>query len=367
MHKRVLMFAVIMLAGCTSDDGGRGVLRSLSVGSGFACALDIDGAAWCWGMGKNGQLGTGFEKESMRALPVAGEHRFVGICAGYVHACGLDADGAAWCWGENWDGQLGNPSDARRLEPTRVETQERFSSLSCGWEHTCGLGTTGGLWCWGFLGRGVTGDSYFQMFTPTLIDAATDLVELEGKANVQAVLDANGRGRLIPDPTVCDFGGINDMNSGDDSPPPLRQNALWAGITLTAFCAGERFACGLAPQGIWLCTGSVYWDMPCLTAPEPVSTRRFEALACASESVCALDGSGAVWCMGENRRQSLGIDSFEESIVEPQRVATDRQFSGLAINIRNQCALDFMGQAWCWGSFIYSNDDEIITRPTRIQ
>jgi len=71
--------------------------------------------------------------------------------------------------------------------------------------------------------------------------------------------------------------------------------------------------------------------------------------------------------MGENRRQSLGIDSFEESIVEPQRVATDRQFSGLAINIRNQCALDFMGQAWCWGSFIYSNDDEIITRPTRIQ
>jgi len=282
-----------------------------------------------------------------------------------VHACGLDADGAAWCWGENWDGQLGNASDARRLSPTQVETPERFTRLSCGTLHTCALGTAGGVWCWGTLGRLVTME-YFQMRTPTRVDPATDLVRIEGKAHVQAVLDAEGRGRLIPDPTVCDYSDLNDVNQGDDSPPPLRQNALWTGITLIDFCAGERFACGIDAQGTWRCAGAVYFEPGCRLAAEPVSTRRFTSLVCASDSVCALDDAGAVWCMGENQWQFLGIDSPEESVSEPMRVATDRRFSDLAINTRNQCALGAFGEAWCWGTFLSGDYADTITRPIRI-
>lgn len=34
-------------------------VRALAAGYGFACALDAEGAAWCWGANDRGQLGTG--------------------------------------------------------------------------------------------------------------------------------------------------------------------------------------------------------------------------------------------------------------------------------------------------------------------
>jgi len=366
MRKFSCFLAILWLLGCGAEPGGRTGLGSLTVGEGFACGLDSGGAAWCWGMGKNGQLGTGLGEESMRSVAVAGDHRFIDLCAGYVHACGLDDGGVAWCWGENWYGQLGNASDQRRLAPTRVETAERFKKISCGHQHTCALGVNGGAWCWGFLGWGVTTD-YVDMFTPTLVDPAVDLVRIDGKSQVLSVVDAQGRGRLIPDPTVCDPGDTNDVNYGDDSPEPLRQNALWADLRLTHLCAGDGFACGLDAGGTWLCTGSMFYDGTCRTAPEPVASGRFHGLVCASVSACALAEDGAVWCMGENQWQVLGIDSPQDAVTVPAPVATARRFQAVAVNTRNQCAQDALGQAWCWGMFIYSNYNETLTRPIVIQ
>jgi len=260
---------------------------------------------------------------------------------------------------------LGNSSDQRRLAPTRVETEERFSQIACGHQHTCALGVNGGVWCWGFLGYRVTMD-YYQMLAPTLVDPAVDLVRINGKSNILSVIDTEGRGRLIPDPTVCESLEMNDDNYGDDSPEPLRQNALWADLRLSDFCAGELFACGIDEAGTWLCAGNLAWESRCRLRPEPVASGRFHGLVCSDGSACALDHSGAVWCQGWNKFQVLGVDSPGE-VVAPTRIATERRFLKVAINSRNQCALDGKGQAWCWGSFIYSNYDEILTRPTVIQ
>lgn len=64
-----------------------------------ACAVDSDGAAWCWGTNGSGQLGSGVpDKESMSPVKVAGEHNFTTVSAGTAHTCGVDVDGRAWCW-----------------------------------------------------------------------------------------------------------------------------------------------------------------------------------------------------------------------------------------------------------------------------
>ncbi len=61
----------------------------VSVGSGFACGLKIDGTVACWGR---------------NLLPPAGT--FTQVSAGGSHACGLKRDGSVSCWGSNYYAQL---------------------------------------------------------------------------------------------------------------------------------------------------------------------------------------------------------------------------------------------------------------------
>lgn len=134
----------------------------VEAGETFSCALDTDGAAWCWGRDASwGRLGAGEAVGDVgEPVPVAGGHAFVAIHAGGTHACALTADGVAWCWGANDHGQLGVAPDAFDSEapmPVRVDTDLRFSSLRAGNGFTCGITSEARVFCWGLadcLGAG---------------------------------------------------------------------------------------------------------------------------------------------------------------------------------------------------------------------
>ena len=79
---------------------------AVSAGVYHTCALTPAGAAYCWGWGGDGQLGTGFRRPAPAPLAaaetpvaVAGGHAFVAIAAGYQHSCAVTAGGEAYCWG----------------------------------------------------------------------------------------------------------------------------------------------------------------------------------------------------------------------------------------------------------------------------
>ena len=80
---------------------GASGLTQVVMGNRHACALTSGGAAYCWGMGLHGQLGTGTHDGSPTAVPVSGSHRFTAIAAGAYHTCGMTADARVYCWGEN--------------------------------------------------------------------------------------------------------------------------------------------------------------------------------------------------------------------------------------------------------------------------
>ena len=81
---------------------------AIAAGDYHTCAV-VSGRAYCWGSNDSGQLGIGVVDEEVHWTPtlVPGLSGIVSLSAGNDHSCALDGDGAAWCWGLNSAGQLG--------------------------------------------------------------------------------------------------------------------------------------------------------------------------------------------------------------------------------------------------------------------
>ena len=90
-----------------------GVATALAVGYQHNCALLEGGAIRCWGLGENGQLGTGDDKPvglsdfPSDSDPVELNATVVKISAGGAHTCVVLDDNGVMCWGNNNFGQLG--------------------------------------------------------------------------------------------------------------------------------------------------------------------------------------------------------------------------------------------------------------------
>lgn len=128
----------------------------VGVGQGHMCAIDIDGALWCWGRNTQGQAGAGAEINA--GIRRVGERSdFVRVRAEQNHSCALDAEGQMWCFGENLFGELGDGTTEARSTPVLAASGERFVDLELGTFNTCGRRENGVMRCWGMLDAGVLG------------------------------------------------------------------------------------------------------------------------------------------------------------------------------------------------------------------
>lgn len=132
--------------------------ESIATSGYHTCGIATDGRTFCWGLNSYGQSGPagalcddGISEVPCNLTPalVATELRFVQLAAGGRHTCGLTADGAAWCWGDGRRGQLGNGAKAASAVPVRVTGDHVFETIDAGFGHTCGLTAGGAAWCWG--------------------------------------------------------------------------------------------------------------------------------------------------------------------------------------------------------------------------
>jgi alpha-tubulin suppressor-like RCC1 family protein len=150
---------------------GQADLTRVSAGGEFTCADQPDGNVGCFGSNRFGQLGVPptVMSQSFRPVPVARSGTLHGVVSGSIHACALDANGAAWCWGDGAMGKIGVPGAySVSIIPTAVPGGLTFRALAAGDEHTCGITTDNRVYCWGenWYGQLGTGSYYDRSNVP---------------------------------------------------------------------------------------------------------------------------------------------------------------------------------------------------------
>jgi alpha-tubulin suppressor-like RCC1 family protein len=102
-------------------------VKAVAAGSLHTCALGDDGTVWCWGRNVYGALGYGTGACDSGACSSSIPTRVSGlpsdmiaVTAGYLSTCAIERDGATWCWGGDDAGQLGDGKRTNRSTPERV-------------------------------------------------------------------------------------------------------------------------------------------------------------------------------------------------------------------------------------------------------
>jgi alpha-tubulin suppressor-like RCC1 family protein len=109
-------------------------MRTVGAGQYHTCGVTTTDAVLCWGNNYHGELGNADSSSACFVNPVSGEPvlcsttpvtvagglSIESLSAGPFHTCAVARDGTAWCWGRGRDGELGDGSYADRRAPARV-------------------------------------------------------------------------------------------------------------------------------------------------------------------------------------------------------------------------------------------------------
>lgn len=174
----------------------------LSAGRDHTCAITPDGELYCWGDNEVGQFGDGASAPGLlvpRPVPAGVGHRWKAIATGDSHVCGVTTAGEAYCWGQDQFGELGTGvAEASTDVPAKVATTQTFRDIGVGTYHSCGVGTDGSAWCWGFdrygtLGRGEKDSRLPHPVPEPVIGGVTFTGPIQGGYLHTCALGANGK------------------------------------------------------------------------------------------------------------------------------------------------------------------------------
>jgi hypothetical protein len=237
------------------------------------------------------------------------------VTAGDAHTCGLTVQGEAWCWGAGGEGQLGNGDTASHLLPVRVRGGFRFATLAAGARHTCGLTLVGQLLCWGLndhgqLGIGTTvphcyraiyGEDEDQYFEP--IPCAVDPQLVPEAPPFVAIAAGFG---------TCGLTAAGDVNCFGFSAGMV---ALLRGLRIARMAPDGT--CGLREDGVAHCWAKPFdFDGPVvLTEPMAVANGSvFRSITANGAHQCGIaKATQTALCWGRNDNGQLGNGTIAPS------------------------------------------------------
>jgi len=340
----------------------------VSSGGAHTCGLAQNGAAYCWGEGSWGQLGTGQSASLTIPTPVTGGHRFTSLAAGDYFTCGIAADEIALCWGGDDHGELGfDLADCPGgyygcPVPTPVSGSVRFASLTGGWEHTCGVTAAGDAYCWGLsywnqasFNRDPSTFVGIQSWTPVAITGGLKFAQVAAGFYHTCGLNPAG---------VAYCWGLNDVGQlGDGSTTDRRTPVAVSGsLTFAALTThgsayyGTAHTCAVTPAGLAYCWGAngdgQLGDGSTNASSTPVAVGAgltFMTLSAGGAHTCGITSGGAAYCWGANNAGQLGNGSVAASST-PVAVGGGLRFASLSAGGTQTCGLASDGVAYCWGA-----------------
>ena len=340
---------------------------AISHNEGF-CALMQDGTVACWGANGAGQLGRGDDAgddDSATPARVLGLSNVISL----HHTCAVDKEGAAYCWGTG-------PFEASGTASTTARTPVKLpipaaSHVDATPTTACAV-TGDSVLCWGSNEDGQVGP-----FSTTDRKAMHEprAVPLAHEAPIRDIAISKATFILHADGTIESWGANPPLARQsslfpDPYPQPIAIGGI-SGIDLT-----DENACAVA-GGIGYCWGRV---LPNFTErdtddlalakilPEPVSTPEPIVQIATTMNVikyelgapigqpqrwCAVGPTGDVYCWGANASGQAG-DGTKDHAYNPVKVVG---LPGPASQVKTTpdatCALLTTGRVYCWGSNYY--------------
>lgn len=129
-------------------------VTQVATSSSARCVQKTEGAIWCWGMGRNGNLGNGADADS--AVPVLVTSMSSGVAAIVPLMYARKDDGSVWGWGpvsganmnEAQVGHLSEPVPIVGVDLTPLVDVVQISTAD---RWGCALADTGKVLCWGSI------------------------------------------------------------------------------------------------------------------------------------------------------------------------------------------------------------------------
>jgi len=353
--------------GGSSSDAGTPQPAAIACGESIAlrnaapfCVVLQNHELWCSGGNRSGALGVGSSKESLGTgndfLQVAalGAHVSSVSVGNDNRACAIDDDGALWCWGANPDDYLGLGSSDPVLVPTKPTTLTgKVAEIHLGRWEACARKSDGAVLCWGPN----TGGGSLQ---PKVVDGLpADVTEIAVGATAAYALTSDG--------SLWAWGGgvEGELGSGESvtsSPAPRLIDGL---ANVVHVAAGGNDTCAVESDGSVWCWG---WNHLSESNPSSrstvwVSTRvgglttSIQSLALGDATSCALDAEGAVFCWGDAFAGGLGGSSVSATAATAA-TAPGGAATFLAVDENDGCVVRSDGRIRCWGSSPFSDSSD---------
>lgn len=338
---------------------------SLIVGPGMlaasgssTCTVRPSGRLYCWGGNHVGQLGDGTTTDRPLAVVVALPSRAVGVAADPIddlaaHVCAITDIGDTYCWGNNFSGQTGaERASGDQLIPVRVSVVASIH-IALGMHTTFTIDREARCWAWGLQEQGALGIGNATGADPSVPRLSPTLT------NVSAITGGDHGGCAIANARAWCWGQNQRGEVGDGTTTLRRVPTMVVGLEQASSVAtGSSHSCALASDHTVWCWGSNGFGQlarlpidstPALTPVQISGLRDVLAIAAGNHHTCAIDGSGAVWCWGDNAFGQLGHDS---RIAHPGLVRVDGipTMVIVAAGGEHSCASTELGAVWCWGS-----------------
>jgi alpha-tubulin suppressor-like RCC1 family protein len=327
------------------------------------CILLETSGVKCWGVGGNGEMGTGLtDNRSTPIAPTGLSSGVIQIAAGTQFTCAVLNTGTAQCWGINGRGQLGDNSQDTRYSPVNVLGLSGVTAIATGYQNTCALLSSGGVKCWGRNTEGNVGNG--STVGQTDVGASAHYRTPQDVSGLSSGVTAIAAGKYHTC-ALLSSGGVKcwgyNLNGplGDgtytSSNVPVNVSSLSSDVIQIA--AGQEHTCAVLSTGQVKCWGlNTYGALGnggTTRSNVPVTVNGISnaiRVAAGGNHSCAVLSTGAVKCWGFGGNGNLG-DGGVDNDFSPVVVAdlSGVKAVGIATGQNHSCALLSTGAAKCWG------------------
>lgn len=333
---------------------------AVAAGGRHSCAIDAEGAVWCWGDNEEGELGDGTTTPRAAPAKIKTEGTTLGkvaaIGAGFQFTCALSDAAEVWCWGSNSAGRLGtnNGQPQRSLTPVKVTGIPEVATLSVGESSVCTTTTAGEIWCWGansygHLGNG-NSDPQPAPVKAVLPSGAGPMKTVSTTKDHTCALSEDGgvwcwganlRGQLGH--------GVKSFSAG-----PTKVDTSSVGA-IRQIVTGDQFTCALSEAGKVWCWGdddTTWLPSDGVALPVLIDDSALDgalALSANSFATCAITAEDEAVCWGDNQNGELGDGTFEFRSSPTAVAGLSEGVTFLSRGRWHTCAITTAEGLACWG------------------